>query len=246
MNPYTNIAPFYDILMQDIDYEGWVEYISLLLNSFGQKPKSLLDLACGTGTCSILFAQQGLEVIGLDSSEAMLEEAEKKIKKEGLSINLIKKDMRDFCLEKKVELVTCFYDSLNYLLEEEDLLKTFKNVLMCLTDKGFFIFDLNTEYALAHSWGDKVYVRKNDGITSIWKNSYDRKTKIATLELTLFVDQDDHYSRVVEIHKERAYSNGEIKRLLKMAGFSEIHFYRHMTFQKPDSYTNRIMGVARK
>ncbi|MEW6686653.1 MAG: class I SAM-dependent methyltransferase [Candidatus Edwardsbacteria bacterium] len=279
MHPFTQIPPIYDRLMSDIPYDKWVEYIEQILKQLSCKPKKILDLACGTGTVAFLLIKRGYKVVGVDSSEGMLNEAERKSKNEKLPLDLIHSEMQNFRLREKVELAICLFDSLNYLLKEKDLENTFWCVFEVLTSDGIFIFDMNTEYGLSSYWGENIYVKEQSGLFSVWQNRYDQKSGIATLRITIFAEEtcpdlsvvpacgaqpvrwlrclpngqdgqngsgNGFYRRYEELHRERAYTNEEIKELLKKANFQDISFFKHRTFIPPTSTTTRIMVVARK
>lgn len=245
-SPFSEFAQVYDAFMHYIDYPGWVRYICEILDLYNIKGKKLLDLACGTGTCAILFAKRGFDVIGIDSSSQMLEQAIKKIETEGLNIKLLLQDMRNFKLAGPVNIVTCLYDSLNYLLKAGDLEETYNSVYKVLEEGGIFIFDMNTEYAIQEVWGNKTLYRTEGGIKTVWKSEYDNNTRIVTLHLTWDVNENGKKKKHYEIHKEISYSNDEIKNLLKKSGFKEVVIYNHGTFQPPIEVTTRIMVVALK
>ncbi len=261
--PFGEIAPYYDILMKRINYSGWVRYLGEIFERFRIKPRKILDLACGTGVPTLLLARQGYEIIGLDNSEEMLKVAQKKaecrIPNSKFRIpKWVLGDMRDFKIPERVDVVISLFDSLNYLLEEEDLRKAYSSVLNVLEEGGYFIFDMNTNFGFSQYWSKGSEVREEDGLLSIWRNNYNRERKIARLELTLFVQSPSYpplikgdkggliYRRMDEVHEERGYPPKEIERLLKEAGFQEIHIFKHLQFQRSTRSTNRVMVVAKK
>jgi SAM-dependent methyltransferase len=152
--------------------------------------------------------------------------------------------MEAFSLPCAVDLVTCLYDSLNYLLSEGTLKDAFRCVRRSLNPGGAFIFDMNTEYGLSTYWGDRLVVKDNPGLTSIWRNHYDSRRRIASLRLTLFVPRGSLYARIDEEHRERGYTPREVDSLLAESGFSQRFLYRHRTFDAPDAQTGRVMVVA--
>lgn len=244
--PFSEFARVYDRFMHYIDYPGWVRYICRITELYKINGKRLLDLACGTGTCAILFAKRGFEVTGVDVSPSMLAQAERKIRDGGYRISLLRQDMRDLQVTERVNIITCLYDSLNYLLRIEDIEKTFLHAYDALEHGGAFIFDMNTEYALKVIWGTNVWYRNEGGVPSVWKNEYDAGAKIGTLYLTWTTIEDGRKEEHFEIHRERAYSNEEIRGALDKAGFGKIAIYAHPTFQAPAEVTPRIMVVAIK
>ena len=243
--PFTNIAPYYDTLMSFVNYPSWVSYIETLLVANNIEAKKILDLACGTGTCLKLWAQRGYQVLGMDRSLPMLEICKQKIENFDNNLGLINCDMRNFSLKSQVPIITCLYDSLNYILDKDELLQCFQNVYDVLDDKGIFIFDMNTIHSLCDEWGNNTFQRQDKNISSTWQNVYDKKTNISTLKLTLEIKEDTKKLMICEFHQERAYPLNVIRELLKKAGFF-FTLYRHLTFHPADEGDLRIMGVARK
>lgn len=244
--PYSAIAPYYDIIMKDINYDDWLWYIHQIFQRFRHKPHRILDLACGTGTCSISLSKQGYEVVGIDNSGAMLRIAREKTEMAHLQIEYIQQNMGKFSLSSKVDTIICLFDSLNYILDEKRISDAYRCASDVLHPGGLFIFDMNTEYGLEKGWGSQEFVREDEGIVSVWRNSFDPAKKIARLDLTLFVPVGNHYFRIDEIHLEKAYSLRKIRELLKDAGFIEVHFYKHLAFQPPNPTTKRVMVLAKK
>jgi len=246
VQPYSAIAPYYDTIMCDVNYDEWLSYIHRIFRRYDCEPESVLDLACGTGTCSISFSKEGYDVVGIDSSESMLRVAREKTAKQNLDVTYLRRNMEDFSLPHKVDVVISLFDSLNYILSEKQMLRTYVCVYDALQSGGLFVFDLNTEYGLARGLGDTQLVREDREIVSIWRNTFDSESKIAKLGLTLFVPEEDRYIRIDETHVERAYSLTVIRRLLNRAGFVEVRIFRHLTFQSPDPATKRVMVLAKK
>lgn len=75
MDAYTSFAEVYDMFMDNIPYEDWCGYLTSLLKEYGINDGLVLDLGCGTGTLTELLAKEGYDMIGVDVSEDMLQEA---------------------------------------------------------------------------------------------------------------------------------------------------------------------------
>ncbi len=245
--PYSQIAPVYDPLMSEVDYRGWTFYITEILtkNDIGP-PARVLDLACGTGTATLMMAGTGFDMIGLDLSEEMLAVARAKAEAKRVEIEWQQGDMRRFELDESVDAVVCLFDSINYLTEESELLDCFACVRKALRPGGMFLFDMNTIYALSINWGNGTKVRQDGEVHSIWRSRYQPCDRTAVMELTVFQpDGNGGYRKRREVHVERGYEPDEIESLLSQAGLSDIKFYRHGTFDPPEAETNRIMITAR-
>ena len=243
---FTAIAAYYDTLMSFVNYPGWVQYIEEILSQNGSKKRTIFDLACGTGVCLELWNNKGYRTFGLDRSLAMLEVCRGRFRDSAENVPmLINGDMRSFAIGRKVPIITCLYDSLNYLLSEEELRTCFRNVYDALEPRGVFIFDMNTVRCLRDEWGNGTYNRQDDNIHSVWSNTYDYTTGISTLRLTLTVYNNGTANAINEMHQERGYPLISIAQFLSEAGF-DFSLYRHLTFQPAHEQNMRIMGVARK
>jgi SAM-dependent methyltransferase len=230
-------------MLKVVDYKKWVDYLCQIFKYYAKEVKLILDLACGSGIPSILLAQKGYKIIGVDSSPEMLKIFRSKIQNKNLDIILYEADMRNFQLPVKVDACVSFYDSINYLLSDEDLRQCFKSVAQALKSSGIFAFDVNTVFCLEHFWDNKETPRSTSEIYTIWKNTYDQYQRISTLELTVYTKKGDVFK---EIHRERGYYPEEIEKALRDAGFNKIDFYEHSTFLPVTDVTLRMMVVAQK
>ena len=136
---------FNDIMMDDVPYDDWTNYIETILKKNNISPELILDLGCGTGSITNRLARKGFNMIGIDLSEDMLSIAKDKAREEDLEILYLCQDMREFELYGTVGCIVSICDSLNYILEEDELLEVFIRVNNYLDPNGLFIFDLNTE-----------------------------------------------------------------------------------------------------
>ena len=109
---YDAFAPFYDAFTAASDYDVWTRHVLALARDYGLRGTRLLDLACGTGNSFIPFLREGFEVTGCDASAAMLAEAARKAPE----AKLVHADIRRLPTLDRFHLVTCFDDSLNYLM----------------------------------------------------------------------------------------------------------------------------------
>lgn len=246
MDAYTSFAEVYDMFMDNIPYEDWCGYLTSLLKEYGINDGLVLDLGCGTGMLTELLAKEGYDMIGVDVSEDMLQEAIEKRAESGLPILYLLQDMREFELYGTVRVVVSICDSLNYILDYDDLAHVFSLVNNYLDPKGMFIFDLNTE-AKFQAMGSETIAEVRDEGSFIWENEYDEEKKINSYDLTLFIrEEDDLYRRYQETHFERAWSLDEIKKALTEAGMEFVAAYDAFTKNAPRKESDRIYVVARE
>lgn len=216
---YRNLARVYDRLMDDVDYGRWLDYARRIWGD--RKPETVVDLACGTGTMAKMLAQQGFRVIGVDISEDMLAVAEEKSR--GLDVRYLHQDMRALTLSEPVDTVVCFFDSINYLLEEEDVVRTFEQVFAQLEEGGTFLFDVHTPYKIREIFADNAFHMVDEDVSYIWQCESDPDSLVVEHDLTLFVREPDGvYRRFDEIHRQRAYEPEKLECWLKQAGFRKV------------------------
>lgn len=232
--------------MQDVGYDLWADYIEAILDRFGRHPKTILDLACGTGNSTLPFARRGYQLMGIDRSPEMLAKARDKAQKEGLTIAFEQGDMRTFSIDHPVDLITCLYDSLNYVLDLDELGEVCRRVSAALVPGGLFIFDVNSAYRLSHIPDTTMFVEES-GFALVWENAYHSLDRIWEIRLTGFTRSDgDLYRQFKEVHRERAYTVEEIEGALRGAGFRVLGAYSAYGFEAPDADTARIYFVAEK
>jgi SAM-dependent methyltransferase len=198
---------------------------------------------------AIAMANRGLRVTGVDLSPDMLKIARQQAATEGLRVKFLQQDMRSLSLRGRFDLVTCWFDSLNYLLEIDDLARTFAGVSRVLDENGIFIFDVNTIRALAVEWvREPSYIHLNSGDSFLVSvPQYDAATKIASLHITGFARENERWVRIDEVHKERGYTLREIRQCLTRADLREIACWASLDkMDKPKRNTARVWFVARK
>lgn len=244
---YQDFAEVYDRLTQDIGYEKWADFLESAFLKFGEKPKLVLELGCGTGSLAIEMAKRGYDMIGLDLSVDMLSKAMEKSRDQGLDILFVNQNMRNFELYGTVDAVICMLDSINYITDKPDLKRVFELVHLYLNPGGLFIFDINSEYKLSQLLGQNVFYELADDICWIWHNTYDPSDRLATFELTFFArTQNGLYRRFEETHVERAYSDAEITEALGKANLALAGRFGDLSFNPPAPEEERIFYVARK
>lgn len=249
MQQYTGFAMFYDYFMSDIPYDEWTEYVHTLLKEYGVQRGIVCELGCGTGEMTMRLAEKGYEMIGIDSSEDMLSVAMDKQSEEGTNILYLNQDMREFELYGTAAAFVSVCDSINYILEPEELVQVLKLVNNYLDKNGIFIFDLKTEYFYNKVLGNSVFADNSDECSLIWENEYDSEKRQNSYTLTIYnklEDEDGLYERIDEEHFQRAYSVEEIKQLLEKAGMEFVDVYDAFTKEPPKETSERIYIIARE
>ncbi len=245
MSAYKAFASVYDIFMNQVDYDKWLKHIYAIWDKFAIKPKTIIDLGCGTGSIALPLAKKGYDVIGVDLSPEMLAEADHKAMEEGLSVRFVCQDMTELELGEKVDCILSLCDSVNYLTENGQLEDAFRCIAKHLTKKGLFLFDLNTEYKFREILGQNIFASLEEGAAYIWENDYDEEERINEYYVSFFIEQENGlYERVEEFHYERAYPMEEIEKGLQAGGMELLEVYDGYTFDKPHEKSERLLFVA--
>lgn len=260
MEAYHDFAGVYDELMDNTPYELWGERLDALIGKYGvsaperdsedildSEKNLVVDLGCGTGTLTELMYQKGYDMIGVDVSESMLNIAMEKKEKNGSEILYLLQDMRELELYSTVGTVFSVCDSLNYILEEEELLAVFSLVNNYLFPGGIFIFDFNTAYKYREVIGDTTIAENRDDCSFIWENFYDPEEEINEYDLTIFVrEENDRFRRFTETHFQRGYTVEQMAKLVEKSGMTILEMMDADTGTAVTDTSERVYVVARE
>jgi SAM-dependent methyltransferase len=225
----------------DLDWGKFAgQYVSLINQLFDERGIArarVLDLACGTGTLAVELANRNHLVFGIDLSSQMIEIA--RSKSTGLSnVCFEVQDMTRFCVEDKFDLVSCTFDSINYLLNTNALRAMFFRVAAALNESGLFVFDSNTErlYANRHKG---THQRKLGEESFIQILSYDPIKKEAK---TVFEFSDG----AREVHRQRPYDLEELKPILAETGLHVVRAFSGFDKRPYGPESERLICITEK
>ncbi len=247
MSAYEALAASYDRLTDDVAYRATADYLERLLAAAGKHPKSVLDLACGTGSLSMVLAERGYRVLGADLSEEMLAVAYGKAM-------ALPKDKRPYFIHQAmqrlrlpyaVDCAVCCLDSLNYVTDPADCRETLRRVHAALAPGGVFLFDVNTPENLRAMDG-QVFLDEDDDVYCVWRGAYDTETRICSYGMDLFQRRGRLWRRSFEEHCEYAYEPEELRRWLEEAGFTDVTVYGDRSMEPPQPGAQRIYFAAYK
>ena len=262
MEAYTDFAGVYDTFMDDTLYQEWADFLAQLIEKYGiSKPvrdreqgildserNLVLDLGCGTGTLTELLYQKGHDMIGVDLSQEMLNIALEKKEKSGSEILYLCQDMRELDLFSTVGTVISVCDSVNYLLENDEVEETFGLVNNYLYPGGIFLFDFNTVYKYEQVIGDTTIAENRDDCSFIWENYYHEEDRVNEYDLTIFVKEkkEELFRRFTETHFQRGYTLEEMKDFVERAGMEFVLALDADTHEAPTETSERIYVIARE
>lgn len=242
---YQEFAGIYDHLMAEVDYRAWAQYYLQLARRAGSAGLRVVDCACGTGNMTLALARLGVRVTGMDRSADMLRIAGQKARSLGLQVPFVCQDMCALSVHRPQDAVFCACDGVNYLTSETEALAFFRAAYGAVRPGGCLVFDVSTEYKLAHVLGDRCLGNDDAQATYLWQNHYDPEQRMIQMDMTFFRrEEDGRYTRFVETHMQRAHTIDELNAWLRCAGFEDVRCYGDQTFAPPQEDAERMHVVA--
>ena len=213
-------------------------FVSELVSKRVPHARSWLDLCCGTGSLLTLVCQAGYEAAGLDRSRCQLEHA----RRNAPAAKLVRAEVNRFSLGRTFDVVTCMFDSLNYLTRKNEVLVAFRCARRHLEPGGLFIFDVNTYEGLQDTWC-RAHAAHRPDRTLILESSFDVRRALGRVLITGFVKQGKLYRKFQEEHVERGYRTAEVDDLLARAGLRFRKYDGH-DFRRPRKRSSRVLYVC--
>ncbi|MGN1182255.1 MAG: class I SAM-dependent DNA methyltransferase [Faecalibacillus sp.] len=233
---YENFAYYYDSLMDQTFYD---DYLTFILEH--AVFHNVLELGCGTGEMAIRLSKQNKEVYATDISQDMLEVARLKAMTHNVDLKLARLDMCDFETNQQLDLILCLCDSLNYILNKNDILKVFKNVFYSLKNNGTFIFDVDSVYKMEVILHNYIEENDDEDFYFLWKVEH---IDYGYIKHTVKIHDKIENDHVFEEHFQKTLDLDVYLDLLKKSGFKNIELYSD--FNEYKNNCERVIFVCRK
>ncbi|WP_022765098.1 class I SAM-dependent DNA methyltransferase [Butyrivibrio sp. XPD2006] len=279
MEAYTDFAAVYDTFMDETPYEVWGTFVAGLIEKYGiskpvrsdagqgkelsegydtaedseqaldEEKNLVVELGCGTGSFTQELYKLGYDIMGIDLSPEMLNLARQKSAEAGIDIMYLEQDMRELDLYCTAGTIVSVCDSINYVLEDQEVIDTFKLVNNFLYPGGLFIFDFNTLHKYRDVIGDTTIAENREDCSFIWDNYYHEDDHVNEYDLTIFArcdEKDEVFRRSVETHFQRGYTLDEMKEFVEKAGLEFIEAIDADTHEAPTDDSERIYIIARE
>ncbi len=241
--PYTVLASVYDQMMAHVNYRRWASYVASIMKKEGTWLQGdLLDIGCGTGRFLGEMFNKKHPGYGCDPSPAMLSVAKKHLPaKKFYQCGLPE-------LEKvpneRFSTITCLYDTMNYLMEEQEFVKALLSVYRKLLPGGIFIFDLVSEaHCQLHFQNYHDSEVLNDDYAYQRETYYDSQKKIQFNWVRIYSPE----GIFEEEHQQRIYDFSQVQRnIARYTAFSLVHIYSDFSFDKANRNSGRAHFVLKK
>ncbi len=251
MSSYALLSKIYDQWQEENDSVVWADYTEKIIRKHLNKTSGdgennsllLLDLGCGTGGFSIEMAERGYDVLAMDQSADMLLAA--KEKENSGKVQFILQDITKMKLYGTVDVMVCYLDTINHILDISKLDRLFRLCKNYLNPEGLLIFDMATPYYFDCVLGEQIFYDIKEQYTLLWQNSVDHKRQTSISELIFFLLADDGtYLKSEETIKEKMHTIETIEELLLKNKLTLIKKYDSLKFTKPKADSKRIFFVA--
>lgn len=233
-DPYDGFSKVFDKVVSAPKYDKWQKWINQVWEKYNFSPNSLLDLACGTGINSIRFANQNIEVFGIDSSPSMLSEAQKKSDK----VTFLNGHFLNFTIPKRVDAAICLDFSTNYILRQNEFVEFLNRVYQYLNDGGIFVFDCKP----TNSFVKKEKHLKEEDFTFDWVCNIEN-APFVIIDIKISLSDGSNFD---EKHIERGYSLEELRQLVQCTKFDLLEIYDNSELKEPNDKSELIQFVLRK
>ena len=240
---YRAFAPVYDLLMEDIPYGRYAEWVREIAGP--PENQKLLDVGCGTGVLTERFARDGYRVTGIDLSGDMLSVARERFNEAGLEGMFFEQAMQEMEGHSGYDLAVIAIDSLNYVTEVEEVAAVFKHVYGALNPGGRLLFDVHSPYKMTELFLDGPFTADLDGVSYIWHTYPGEEPLSVESEISFFIRRPDGlYMRQEEFHLQRTFTPDMYIRLLEEAGFAVRSVTADWTGDAPAENSERIFFHA--
>ena len=234
IKPYQLLAALYDAGEWGQFSLRYLHLLDILSKKYNFNPHLIIDAACGTGILAGELHERNYKVLGVDVSLEMIEVARRK----NPNIQLYVEDIRFMKLGMEADLITCVFDSINYLLDEAQLSQACQNIHKHLKHEGYFLFDFNTP---AHYEKNSPFMIDQDIEGKKFKHTgeYNKERRIAKITF-------DFGNGGIEEHIQRAYTREEVTSQLSKSGFRVLEVFQDFELTPPNETSERIFFLAQK
>ncbi|MDD6320614.1 MAG: class I SAM-dependent methyltransferase [Oscillospiraceae bacterium] len=219
---YNEFAYFYDEFNGAADYEALYTYITNELRSHGVEDGIVADLGCGTGELTLMLAQAGYDMIGIDRSEEMLSVLRDKADAIGMTgrILLLRQDLLYLDLYGTIRAAVSTFDTYNHIGPLENFEKAIAKAAFFMEKDGVFVFDLNTPYKHREILAEQTFDFDEEDASCRWTNHCDEATGRVNLSIDIhYKDTDEDFH---EEFSEYSYSLNTVTDLLERYGFKVV------------------------
>ena len=220
-------ASQYDQLYAEKNYGAECDLVEAAVKRFARNaPTRVLDVGCGTGSHAIELARRGYRMTGVDLSQSMIDQAERKASAlpKGQRPQWLCGDARDFDTKATFELGIMMFAVVGYLTSNDDVLKGLRNIRRQLEPGALFVCDFwYGPSVLSVRPTDRVRVLPTPAgqVIRAASTTLDVVHHTAEVAFRLWsIEGERLVSETSEVHRLRYFFPQEFALLLSVAGFT--------------------------
>lgn len=232
---FAELARYYDPIMAHVNYDRWFIIANELAEGLLPKNFQHLDAGCGTGVLVNMLRAAGWRSAGVDLSPAMVQTG----RRVRGALPLAVADLRALPFHGSVHCCTCLFDSINFLLEEEEVRQAIGQLAQTLAPGGLLYFDIVTERMVTEHFAGQSWDEDNGGFRSLWSSRYDRRT--ACTETSIRINSGGN-----SLIRERIYPRQFFEDCVRDAGLQLFAVLDAEHWQRTGRRSTRLDFIAMK
>jgi len=247
---YSKLAPLYETLMGDVDYESWADYIDELLQTHHPDPIHVMEVACGTGSVILSLAElESYHLTGTDLSPEMIEVAKEKASLMDVNVHFQTASFDNLDFKNQFDAVYAVFDSINYLHSDQEIIDSLNTIYRSLRNDGLLIFDFSTPKNSLESVDHLNEAEGERGNLRFYRKSwYQNNERIHYNHFE--IEQIDPQSRQItdrwtETHRQRAYTLPEMLSILEQTPYHLVAKYEDFDLIEANENSARVTIVLR-
>jgi SAM-dependent methyltransferase len=233
---------FYPVMFSDERFQRAEDQVEKVLKLTDFRGRDVLDLCCGPGRHSILLARRGFRVTGVDRTRFLLDKARARAEQEGVQVEWVEQDMRDFVRPRAFDLVLNMWTSFGYFDDKSEDLRVLRNIYDSLRNESVFMIDVIGKEYLARVLQPTTSQPGADGSLLVERREiFDDWSRIRNEWILI----KDGQARTFKFHNT-VYSAQELKDRLLHIGFRQVTVYGDLDGNEYGANALRLIAVARK
>ncbi len=189
--------------------------VEFLLSELQLDPGArMLDVGCGFGRHSIALAQRGFAVTGIDSSKAMIQDAEMRAAEAGVQVDFRQVRAEELTADQEFEAALCLFSTLGQISRCGENSGLIPRIFAALKPGGQFVLEVSQREVAVSKLKEKEIVEGADRTTTITR-VFDPSDRTVTETFTITRPAGSQ----VFLLRYRLFSQADIAVLLAQAGF---------------------------